>query len=68
MDKRIIKLTELCTQSTTVGLSIEKHNEKKELINELVDEGLMTFDGMFHFINEEDRNYFNDEINKVKNK
>lgn len=66
MDKRIIKLTELCTLSTTVGLSMENHNEKKRLVDELVGDGLMTFDGMFHFINEEDRNYFNDEINKRK--
>lgn len=60
MNNKIIKFTELCLKSRTKGLTKEKHLKKINLANELVNDGLMTNNGMYNFVNEEDIKYFED--------
>ena len=62
MNENIIKFTDLCARSRHIGLSLEEHHIKIDLVNQLVDEGLMSNDGMYKFVNKEDSDYFHDTI------
>jgi len=58
MNEKVIKFTELCHLSRTKGLTKEKHEEKIDLANQMVKEGLMTYNGQYLFVQPEHREYF----------
>lgn len=63
MNEKLIKFNELCAKSRHEGLSESKHKEKKELSEDLINEGLMVYNnGSLDFVNEEDSKYFTDTI------
>jgi polyhydroxyalkanoate synthesis regulator phasin len=66
MNDKVKKFTELCAMSCTVGLTMEQHSEKKKLANEMVKEGIMTYDGCYDFVNEADSLFFLETIEKAK--
>lgn len=64
--KKVEQFTELCKQSKTVGLDIDGHMEKKRLLNELINDGIMykADDGCNYFHSKELGDYF---LQKVTN-
>jgi polyhydroxyalkanoate synthesis regulator phasin len=67
MDNKVTKFAELCAMSSTVGLTMEQHSEKKKLATEMVEEGIMTYyDGCYDFVNEADGDFFQETIEKSK--
>lgn len=68
MNEKVKRFTELCFLSRTEGLTMELHSEKKKLSNEMVEEGIMTYNGQYNFVNETDKEFFQKIIEKAKSK
>jgi polyhydroxyalkanoate synthesis regulator phasin len=66
MNEKVKKFTELCYISRTEGLTMEQHLEKKKLADEMVIEGLMTHNGQYNFVNDVDKQFFQEMIEKSK--
>ncbi|CAG7579737.1 MAG: hypothetical protein SLAVMIC_00069 [uncultured marine phage] len=65
MNENIIKFTQLCAKSRYQGLTAKKHIEKNDLLDKLIEDGLMYNDnGNNKFVNKEDSDYF---IETIKN-
>lgn len=68
MDISIKKFSELCARSRHGGLTIYEHQEKKELADRLVENGIMTNNGVYNFVDPENTKYFVDTIKNWNNK
>lgn len=66
MNEKVKRFTELCFMSRTDGLTIEQHLEKKRLADEMVDDGIMTHNGQYNFVNETDKEFFQKMIEETK--
>jgi polyhydroxyalkanoate synthesis regulator phasin len=66
MNDKLKRFTELCCNSRKNGLTMEQHLEKRKLADELVTEGVMTYDGCYDFVNEEDSKFFQEMIDATK--
>jgi len=66
MNKKIEKFAEMCAKSRHEGLTKKEHLKKIDLANELVEDGLMTNNGMYNFVNSEDSKYFTNIIKNWK--
>jgi len=67
MDIRVKRFTELCARSRHEGLTLIEHQEKKDIANKLVQEKIMTNNGMYKFTDPVDTEYFLETIKNWKN-
>ena len=56
--EKIEKFIEICIKSRNVGLTIEEHFEKIKMADDLVNDGIMTNNGSYEFVDEKLGEYF----------
>lgn len=62
MDKNVIRFVELCARSRYGGLTVYENQEKKDLVDRLVEDGLMKNEGVYWFVDPDTREYFGQTI------